>query len=139
MKSVITTPEYQKRFSYVMQTIGFQSRHMNLLRDEKGGIPLVIALPNEPMNDVIARLQDAGGAANIVVAYAKRVVIFPLTASSPAGEIEELPVSKSMSIGMFLSSTKKHEKGKSFKLVLKDRDFEAEYTASDSVFEYASA
>lgn len=136
MSNILSSPEYLKRVKYVMSTIGFQSRNMNLLKNEAGETPLVIALPREPMQDIMQRLHDSGGSANIVVAFPKKVVIFPLTATKPSGAISDLPLSKSISVGMFLENTRRNRKGETFRLVLEDRDFEAEYSTNEKVFEY---
>ena len=138
MNAILSSSEYRKSVKRVMSTIGFQSRNMNLLKTVNGETPLVIALPNESMQDVMQRLHDAGGSANIVVVFAKRVVIFPLTAKKPSGIINDLSLTKTVSVGMFLESARNQKIGTSFRLVLGDRDFEAEYQPSEQVFEYSS-
>lgn len=138
MIDILSNPTYLKRVKYVMSTIGFQSRNMNLITNEQGETPLVIALPHEPMQDVVKRLHEAGGTANIVVAFPKRVVVFPLTAQAPDGETVEMAISNSMSIGLFLQQNKKNNnQSKSLRLTFSDRDFEAEYQTNQQVFEYS--
>jgi hypothetical protein len=138
MTDILSNATYLKRVKYVMSTIGFQSRNMNLISNDLGETPLVIALPHEPMQDVVTRLHDAGGTANIVVAFPRKVVVFPLTAQMPEGEIVEMPISNTMSIGMFLQqSKKKKHHSQSLRLTFSDRDFSAEYQTNQLVFEYS--
>lgn len=138
MSDILTSATYRKRVKYVMSTIGFQSRNMNLITNEQGETPLVIALPNEPMQDVVKRLHEAGGTANIAVAFPRKVVVFPLTAQEPSGEIVEMPISNTMSIGLFLQKSKKNKsQSHSLRLTFSDRDFDAEYQTNQQVFEYS--
>lgn len=138
MTDILSSAAYRKRVKYVMSTIGFQSRNMNLVTNDRGETPLVIALPNEPMQDVVKRLREAGGTANIVVAFPRKVVVFPLTAQPPEGEIVDMPITNSMSIGLFLQQSKKNKShSKSLRLTFSDRDFDAEYQTNQQVFEYS--
>lgn len=137
MTDILSSATYRKRVKYVMSTIGFQSRNMNLITNDLGETPLVIALPHEPMQDVVNRLQESGGTANIAVAFPRKVVVFPLTSQEPSGEIIDIPISHTMSIGLFLQKTKKMKNNsQSLRLTFSDRDFEAEYQTNQLVFEY---
>lgn len=139
MKDVFSNAEYLKRVQRVMGTIGFQSRNSDLLKTEQGAVPLVIALPHEDMRDVFDCLIESGGQANVVVAFPKKVVIFPLTTTMPDGVISEISVTTTMSVGMFLQRIKKlSTTNSSLRIHVEDRNYEAEFQPIQEVFEYAS-
>jgi len=138
MTTILDSAVYRKRVERVMGTIGFQSRNMSLLTNENGETPLVIALPSENMQDVLKRVRDAGGSVNIVVAFPQRVVVFPLTSKKPVGPVSDIRVAKTTSVGMFIIRLRSQKLGSSIRLVVAERDFEAEYQATERLFEYAA-
>lgn len=139
MTNIHSNPEYRKRVKRVLGTIGFQGRNIKLLTTEQGETPLVIALPNEDMQDVLGRLIDAGGQANIVVAFPKKVVVIPLTSRRPDGVVSEISVTTTMSVGMFIQQIQKHGgKNSSLRIHVEERNFETEFQSVNEVFEYAS-
>ena len=80
---------------------------------EDGSQPLVITTPAEYLSEVISRIELAGGAANVVIAYAKTFHVFSIKGDKLANVLKEHDpdeVNNDMSMGMFfMRSSRKGE------------------------------
>ena len=67
-----------------------------------GSTPIVVALPNEYVSDVMNRVSSMGGNANVAVAFRDHFQTVVLGTSLKGNESEVVEINQDISMGMFL-------------------------------------
>lgn len=126
----ITRDEATKR---VLKAIGRHSPRIQLFANAEGVSPIVVALPNEHVSEVVARVRAVGGRANVAVAYAKTYSLIQMGAAIRSNE-GAVVVNQDLSMGMLLIKLERNP-GKS--LLFRFRDIETDVPVGSSELAYA--
>ena len=100
-----------------MKSIAVGPREVNLpFIAPDGSRPIVVATPNEHVSSVLARVEAAGGTANVALAEAQRFTVFVIRGTdgdnpSEDGELTEV-VNKDLSMGMLWLRASRKRSGK---------------------------
>lgn len=85
----------------VLRSLARRSSHdLTLVSITDGTNPLVVALPNEHVSEVLSRVQALGGVATIAVAYAKNYRLITMGQRNVAHGVVE--INEDLSMGMLL-------------------------------------
>lgn len=122
-----------QRTKRIMRTIGLRAEPFQLFRLEDGTSPMVVALPNERISEVLDRVRRVGGSANVAVAYAKNFEMLTLQDSASTNAQGELLISEDISIGL-LALRLRENRGKTLRLKFRDADVEVPHFESEVAY-----
>jgi hypothetical protein len=74
--------------------------HLPVYENVDHAFPIVVALPGENVSEVMARVSNIGGQANVAVAFSDTFSMFVMGASSSSEDF--LEINQDLSMGMFL-------------------------------------
>jgi hypothetical protein len=105
----------------VMKTIARTFDHETLpLVLPDGSRPIVVALPNETISEVVSRVMSIGGRANVAVAFADRFQTFVMN-NNASTSLKVIEITQDISVGYFLIRLEQNP-GKSMRLKFRDVD-----------------
>lgn len=124
----------------VLKSIAVGPKKINLpFTAPDGSKPIVVATPAEYLSDVIARVEAAGGSANVVLAEAKSFVVFTLMGSeSDTVDDAVESVNTDMSMGMLWLKYNAQRKKSGSKVRYTMNSHQAVMPVSSEHFEYSS-